>query len=338
MTQAQQPDDPQPRRALRGPAARPGTPRVKGLDALLREVDALRTTLQTDLSLAAGAVEAGAADLAASLLASDRDELAAFEARALSHLQRLEAEDRAEDRAEDAAPAPADVVPLAAGRRRRLTRLLPAAPLVAAAAALVGFLGLVPGAGSGRPATTDTSGTVLSSWEELSRLSAADAPPEDVQRAALDLNADIAQMVARSGGDPAAARQALALLHEAQAVLASDDDADQLTAVLRQSRALAARLLASLPPVPRPVLSSPLRSAVARPAPVPPARPSLAPAPKQQSARPVSSPRPYSGYGSTPTARPTPRSTPASPSPSARPSSAATPPQVLPGTVAGAVD
>lgn len=340
MAQAQDPAGEQPdaRRPLSGPAAGPGAARIEGLDALLREIDGLRTTLQTDLSLAAGALEMGAAEVAGSLLDADRCEVSDFEGRALEHLRRLEADDRL-------ARASGDVVvpfvPRAAvaRRRRRLARLLPATPLVAAAAAIGVLLGAVPG-GSSRPPASDASGAVLSSWEELTRLAADDAPAEDVHRAALDLNADIASMVARAGGDPAAARQALALLREAQVVLANDDDAAELLDALSQSRALAARLLASLPASALETLPSPVRSALADPltAPRPSARTAERPQRSTDAPRPArssgsaSSPSPGSTSASTastpgsasapasPGARPTPSPEPvrsSSPSPSA---------------------
>jgi len=46
-----------------------GGPRVVGLDALLRELDGLRRTLETDMSLAASAVDAQAMTLARDIIA-----------------------------------------------------------------------------------------------------------------------------------------------------------------------------------------------------------------------------------------------------------------------------
>ena len=69
----------------------PGHPRVGALDALLREVDGLRLTHETDLTLAAAAVEAGAPESAVDIIDSDRDSLHTFESRALGHLSDLAA-------------------------------------------------------------------------------------------------------------------------------------------------------------------------------------------------------------------------------------------------------
>lgn len=67
-------------------AAAPGPPRVADLSALLADLDALRTTLSTDLSLAASALDAQAPGLAGELVSGDLDALGAFEARSLEHL------------------------------------------------------------------------------------------------------------------------------------------------------------------------------------------------------------------------------------------------------------
>jgi len=66
-------------------------PRAVSLDALLRELDGLRLTLETDLSLAAAAVDAGADVLARGILAGDQDELHAFQDRTLEQLRQLPA-------------------------------------------------------------------------------------------------------------------------------------------------------------------------------------------------------------------------------------------------------
>lgn len=114
-----------PRIALVGPAT---ATRVPELAALLGEVDQLRRDLRADLALAATAAAAGEPELAAFLLhpaeAGSPDRLDTFEQRALAHLHRLEHNEQVA-----AAPAP-----------RPARRLLPATPLVAAAAALFGFL------------------------------------------------------------------------------------------------------------------------------------------------------------------------------------------------------
>ncbi|MCU1692850.1 MAG: hypothetical protein JWM64_1941 [Frankiales bacterium] len=320
-------DEPDARAAAPVPGARalgPGTPRVAALDALLREIDGLRLALETDLTLAAGALEAGSPELAAQLVAGDQRDLVDFEQRALGHLRDLEAADVAA-----AQPRPSA---LSTRRTRRLARLLPAAPLVAAAAAVVALLGGMPGGSSSTG--PDVTSAALSSWEELDRLTRTGASAHDVAEAARDLNADIVTLLASSDGDPATTRRALALLQGAQLALAADDDADQLQGVLAQSRALALQLAAalpsptspsgllpSLPPLPSLGLPAPAASLLRRlPTALPSARPSI-----RLSLPPRSTPRPAPAPERTspaPSVTPTPRPTAvrSTPTPSARPS------------------
>lgn len=67
----------------------PAGPRVLALDAVLRGLAELRLTLETDLSLAAAAVEVAAPALAREIIAGDQDELRAFRGRALEQLSGL---------------------------------------------------------------------------------------------------------------------------------------------------------------------------------------------------------------------------------------------------------
>ena len=69
-----------PRQRETAADALPGARSADGLDALLRDVEGLRRVLETDLSLAASATEAGALDVAADVVDADRAELARFSA------------------------------------------------------------------------------------------------------------------------------------------------------------------------------------------------------------------------------------------------------------------
>lgn len=132
-------------------------PRVADLSALLGELDALRTSLQTDLTLAAAALDAGAPDLAHELVAADADQLATVQESALLRLRDLDAVSDAPVgdapiRAAagldlPAAAEPGDAQPTtpspAVQHRRRTARgrrLLPAAVLASAAAATIAFV------------------------------------------------------------------------------------------------------------------------------------------------------------------------------------------------------
>ncbi len=294
----------------------PGLPRLAELDALLREVDGLRMTLETDLTLAAAAADSGATALVDELVGADLEHLRRFETRALGHLDALAAGEPGRTAGAccakavlAAAPAPEPPV-----RRRRRLRV-PLAPLVGAAAALAVVLAVSPATTSAeQPADL----TAMSSWDQLTRLAGSDASAGEVRHAALLWHQEVAELVSRAGSDPVAARQALVLLQAEQRVLADGADAAGLQGVIAQSRDLADRLRAALPPVTRPVHSA--LAAVPRvvlpttaPTPAPEEEPRRArrtepaPAPAEASpAAPPAPPSPTPAPAATATARPTP--------------------------------
>jgi hypothetical protein len=293
------------------PFAVPGedAPRVADLSALLGDIDALRLTLQTDLSLAAAALEEGAQDLAAELVDGDLHELRAFAARAGA---RLDALDAAADETPLDEPA-LDELPVAVPLRKR--RILSAAPLMAAAAALVGFVAFSPGRATSSPDTSMTSAAMAG--YELSRLASEGAPDEALRDAAEELNDELAALIAQAADDPAAAQQALMLLQTTTAVLEGQGDSGVLAGVMAETRALRERLRDALPTVTkRP--TRPVRTLVRE---VPPVVPRVQDEPQQErtsssapksSAKPAASPKPSPAA----TAAPAPTQPPASdPSP-----------------------
>jgi hypothetical protein len=108
--------------------------------AVLREIAALRSGLEIDLSVAAGALEADAPHLAASVLGEGRREVARVQSR-LSALLDVPA------------PAPSARPPAAWGRR-------PVA--ITGVAALTLSLLLAPGSGSGLPAPAELPSPAVS--------------------------------------------------------------------------------------------------------------------------------------------------------------------------------
>ena len=195
-----------------GPEAResaesvlPDLPRVGALDALLREVDGLRLTLETDLTLAAAAVEGGRPQLAGDILDSDREGLRAFEDRALGHLAEL------------ARPA-----------RRRLR--VPAAPFVAAAAVAGFLLGVVPHAtsGNGDPATTSVASESPTQSLLLLREATSNGDTAQALEAANILHGQLTPILLQAQTDPSAAVRALALLRQEQHLLAGAADTPAL--------------------------------------------------------------------------------------------------------------
>jgi hypothetical protein len=264
-------------------------PRIADLDALLREVDNLRSTMRRDLTLAATAAEAGADDLAGWLLLREDGEVRAFEERALSHLSDLEAADEATE-APALIPAP-----------RRAARLLPAAPLVAAAAALVGLLsGALPGTG-GSSITSPKTSNAAQSYAQLTALAANGASPSRISAAAQKFHADLAPLVASAAANPDAAEKAIALLQSERAVIAGEADSPALRAVLAQADLLVRRLRATLPRTtrvitpPAPVTRDSSRSSSPAPKSSASAKPSPSPSPKASpKPSPSASPKPSS--------------------------------------------
>jgi hypothetical protein len=261
----------------------PGVPRVGALDALLREVDGLRLTLEADLSLAASAVEAGAPDIAADILESDREGLREFESRALDHLAELSEDE-----------------PVLRHRRRVH---VPAAPFVAAAAVVGFLLGVVPHT-AGQQSDLPTS--TVAATSSLTRLTdaAANGSTGDVVDAAFELHEQLAAVVAQAKTDPDAAKAALALLSAERAVLAQSGDSAAVRAVLAQSSRLSNLILQALPPavrtsVPRAPTTVVFAAPTSSPTPSPASSPKAAPSPKASS-----SPTPKATSSPTPTAQP----------------------------------
>lgn len=240
-------------------AAPAGPPRVEALDALLREVDDLRLTLETDLSLAASAVEAGEHGVAADILGTDRVVLHAFEERALEHLTELDSP-----------------------RRQRVWAQVHAAPIVAAAALVGVLVGVVPQTLGN---SADPSGRNVAATDSLERLQelAENGSTDQVRAASAQLHRQLAGVVANAEQDPAAAQTALLLLSYEQSAIERSGDSRALADVLRQSQALAAAIVAALPPGSRPSgsrLTLDLVEPTSSPAPKPSPSATASPKPK----------------------------------------------------------
>lgn len=266
----------------------PGLPRIGALDALLREVDGLRLALETDLSLAASAVEAGAPEVARDIIDSEIQGLRAFERRSLGHLS-------------DLAFEPVEPV------HRHWWTHIPAAPFVAAAA-LVGFLVAIPHP-SGSGAITASTVSASESLNQITRL-AASGQTSEMRDAAITLHNQLEALVAQAKTDPEAARQGLLLLSAEREVIAQSGDSQALTDVLAASnhlsnlifQALPVSVRATTPRVPTPAGTIPTSAPTSRPA-------------AQSSPSPTAKPTPTTpSPTTTPSSRPTSSSQP-SPSP-----------------------
>jgi hypothetical protein len=270
----------------------PGAARVGELDALLREVDGLRLTLETDLTLVAAAVEAGNSAIAVDVVDSSRESLRGFESKALGHLTELASTPKASRWAK-----------------------LSAAPFAAAAAIVALLIGVVPN-------TLDRSGdlspTAVSAQSSLAKLEtlAAQGQTNQVRSTARTLHDQINALVADSE-DPQAAHHALLLLSYEQLAIVQSGDEAKLRDVLADAHAIATRIRSQLP--------RELRTVVPRPPAVvvpPPAKPTTQPAPKRSvrprstsPASPAATTQPAPSAKPTPSPKPTPTAT-ASPSPS----------------------
>jgi hypothetical protein len=260
----------------------PELPRVGALDALLREVDSLRLTMETELTLAAAAVESGQPQVAVDIIDSERDGLRAFEGRALGHLSEL------------AAP------------KRRIR--VPAAPFVAAAAVAGFLLGVVPHT-SGPRQTDATAVSAESATESLQLLKNAASSGDAAQalEAATTLHAQVLAVVAQAKDNPQAATQALLLLSQEQQVLVTaSHDSVALAQALAVSRQLTSQITSLLLPPPT---ATPATMVLLAPTSRPTRSPSPAATPQTTPAtEPTSAPAARPRHTSAPSATPSPAS------------------------------
>lgn len=248
----------------------PGVPRVASLDALLREVDGLRLSLETDLTLAAAAVEAGQLGVALDIIDSDREGLIRFEHAALGHLSDL-----------DEARGDA-IVPI----RSRIGSTL--APILATAAALALAFGFAPQVFNGTEGVDTSTVAAQSRLDQLQGF-AAQGNTSQVRATAQALHAQLVDAIANAGTDPEGAQQALLLLsYERDAITASGDGV-ALHDILVQSVALANRIRAALPAQLRKTVPQAPVVVVAQPSPSPSSSPKASPT---TSPSPKPSPKP----------------------------------------------
>ena len=279
---------------MRHPRRRPTDARI---DALLRDVSAVRLTLDADLTIAAAAAEMDRIDVAAELVDFDRDELAAFTARALGHLEE--------------APQPAHVVaatPKHAEQRgpwRHRITLAAAPAMLAAAAAVALFTGTVKAPDQSPQGVTRTD--LVASYTAFSQLAVSGKDPAGLAAQFHQLNRSVATLIAAAAHDPASALQALRIL-EAEQFLLTEHHPTGSVGMLAEARALVRRLQQTVPSSALTVARAPVASA-------PPADvltvviPSAAAAPAQPTAAPIPaathSPPPAAAAEATPTPEPT---------------------------------
>ncbi|MFP5220176.1 MAG: hypothetical protein ACLGIG_10655 [Actinomycetes bacterium] len=203
----------------------PHSPDAVQLGALLDDIGSLRLSLSVDMDVLASAVDLRAYEVASEVVDGERADLAAFVDRAAARLA-----------SHDACQAPP--APVRRGVVRVLRAALPAAPALAAAAALIGVLaGLAPG-----PRTTapDPFAASNAGFADLFGVEPTTSTAE--RDAAEALREEVVRVMALAMHDPRAAAEALQSL--SARVEQVEDDAER--EALRDALAEVARLLASL--------------------------------------------------------------------------------------------
>ena len=179
---------------------------------VLREVADFRLALETDMIIAAAAVDAGELGLASDLVAEERAGLAEFQERMLERLV-------------DAARSEHDDL---AARRVRTARRTGRARLATAAAALIAIVGggtaLAPGSNDAKPSTQQVALELAD--EQLSTLTGTivrDASSADISVAADELHETLETLIAEHAeGNPVMAMRIADLIREEQRLLGVD--------------------------------------------------------------------------------------------------------------------
>jgi hypothetical protein len=252
------------------------------VEDVLREVADFRLALETDMIIAAAALDAElegrldgalgggldseAPDLLGDVLDGERAELATFHDRVLGRLADAAASDE-----------------LALRRTRRVPRRRFTATLTAAAALLtilgVGRTALHTGSPDLRSASNSAAlATAQDQYADFSSAVSSQSPGA-VRDAATQLHATLQNLINNHAGDPEVARRAAQLLQAEISLLEVRDPAGA-SAVLAQAHALVTLLQRAAPPLVRASVQ-PLLDAVATPhKPAPKPSPSASPKPK----------------------------------------------------------
>lgn len=243
------------------------------VEDVLREVADFRLALETDMIIAAAAVDADTPELLSEVLDDERAELVTFHDRLLSRLADAAAEDEVALRRSRKA-----AVASGAGRISQFV----------AAAAAVGALVVGAGTIAGPQARETTNAAAMNSanqhYADFSSAVTSDSPAA-VRRAADKLHTAIEELINEHASDPEVAQRAAQLL-QAEISLLSVTDPVGASHVLAQARSLVTMLEKAAPTQVRASLKPVLDAAVS-PKPKPKPKPSASPTPK---ATPTASP------------------------------------------------
>jgi hypothetical protein len=249
------------------------------VEDVLRDVADFRLALETDMIIAAAAIDAATPELLAEVLDGERAELATFHDRVLERLADAAASDE-----------------LALRRDRRKPRLVVrTARYAAVAAAVTAVLG-VGGAAvrTAAPETTTASNSraLATAQDQYASFSSAvsGSSPGQLRQTAQELHQTLQTLITQHAGDPEVARRTAQLL-QAEISLLEIRDPEGASQVLAQARGLVRLLQHAAPPKVRasvaPILDAVKASAKPTPAPKPKPSPTATPKPT-----PTASPSP----------------------------------------------
>ena len=219
------------------------------VDDVLREVADFRLALETDMIIAAAAVDADSPDLLSDVLDGERRELATFHDRLLDRLADAAASDE-----------------LATRRvRKQQPRLGWASTLVAAAAAAIAVLGagraIVDQPNDVRAANIAALETADQHYADFTSAVNSDSPGA-VAQAATTLHDTLERLINEHAGDPEIARRTAQML-QAEISLLQISDPDGASGAIARARTLVRLLQRAAPPQVRASVQPVLDAAVA---------------------------------------------------------------------------
>ncbi len=242
---------------------------------ILKDVADFRLALETDMIIAAAALDADSPELLSEMLDGERAELADFHGKVL-------------DRLADAAAS--DELALRRARRPRAGRV---SRIVASAAAVVAVAGIgraavtsAPTAPAVRPVGNSAAlATAQDRYADFSSAVAGESPGA-VQDAAEQLHESLQDLITQHAADPEVAQRTAQLL-QAEISLLQANDPDGASLVLAQAQNLVRLLRGSAPPQVRASVAPLLDAVTPRETKKPPAKPTASPASPKPTATPT---------------------------------------------------
>jgi hypothetical protein len=221
------------------------------VEDVLREVADFRLALETDMIIAAAAVDADAPELLSEVVDDERLELASFHDRLLARLADAAADDE-----------------IAVRRARKAPRLSWTTRAVAAAAAALAVFGMTRTVGTGTELSATNAAAMQTADQHYADFSSAVTShrPGAVSQAARQLHETLQSLISEHANDPNVAQRAAQLL-QAEISLLRANDPDGASYVLAQARNLVTLLERKASPQVRASVQPVLDAAVSTTAP-----------------------------------------------------------------------